>query len=59
MEVTGRREIRRKHLSDDLKKKTDYWELKEEALNRALWRSSFETGDSPVAKRTKNERRNI
>ena len=43
MEVTGRREGRRKHLLDDLTKKTDYWKLKEEAIVRTLWRSRFET----------------
>jgi len=59
MEVTGRRERRRKHLLDDLKKKTDYRKLKEETLDNTLWRTRFETGYSPVVKQTKNERRNI
>jgi hypothetical protein len=59
MEVTGRREGRRKHLLDDLKKNKDYRKLKEEALDRTLWRTGFETGYSPVVKQTKNERRNI
>jgi hypothetical protein len=59
MEVTGRRERRRTHLLDDLKKKKDYWKLKEEALDRTFWRTRFETGYSPVVKQTKNERRNI
>jgi hypothetical protein len=34
--VTGRRERRRK--LDDFKEKKGYWELKEKALNRSLWR---------------------
>ena len=59
MEVTGRRERRRKHLLDVLKKKRDYWKLKEEVLDRNLWRTRFVTGYSPVVKQTKNERRNI
>jgi hypothetical protein len=59
MEVTGRRERRRKHLLGDLKKKITYWKLKEEALDRTLWRIRFETGYSPVVKQAKNELRNI
>jgi hypothetical protein len=59
MEVTGRRKRRRKHLLDDLKKKTDYWKLKEEALDRTLWSTLFETGCSPVVNQTKSERMTI
>jgi hypothetical protein len=36
----GRR--RRKQLLDDLKKTRGYWNLKEEELDRTLWRTSFE-----------------
>jgi hypothetical protein len=34
IEVTVRRERRRKQLQDDLKEKKGYWKLKEEALDR-------------------------
>jgi hypothetical protein len=36
IEMTGKRERRRKQLLDDLKEKISYWQLKEEALNRTL-----------------------
>jgi hypothetical protein len=42
--VTGRRDRRRKQLLDDLKERRRYWELKEETLVRAVWRSRFRTG---------------
>jgi hypothetical protein len=41
LEVTGRRGRRRKHLLDDLKEKRVYWKLKEEALDRYLWKTCF------------------
>jgi hypothetical protein len=41
MEMTGRRGRRRKQLLDDLKEKTRYWKLKEEALDRTVWRTRF------------------
>jgi hypothetical protein len=41
IEMTGRRGRRRKHLLDDLKEKRRYWKLKEEALDRTLWRTRF------------------
>jgi hypothetical protein len=40
-EMTGRRGIRRKQLLDDLKEKRIYWQLKEEAVDRTLWRTRF------------------
>jgi hypothetical protein len=46
-EVTGRRR-RRKQLLDDLKETRGYWKLKEEALDRTMCRSRFETGYGPV-----------
>jgi len=39
--VTRRRGRRRKQLLDDLKEKRGYWKLKEEALDRTLWRTGF------------------
>jgi hypothetical protein len=38
IEMTGRRGRRRKQVLDDLKEKRSYWKLKEEALDRTLWR---------------------
>jgi hypothetical protein len=39
IEVTGRQGMRHKQLLYDLKEKTEYWELKEEALAITLWRT--------------------
>jgi hypothetical protein len=49
---TGRRGRRRKQLLDDLKEKRGYWKLKEEALDRTLWRSRFGRGYGPVVRQT-------
>jgi hypothetical protein len=38
-EMMGRWGRRRKQLLDDLKEKREYWKLKEEALDRTLWRT--------------------
>jgi hypothetical protein len=38
-DLTGRRGKRCKQLLDDLKENRGYWKLKEEALDRALWRT--------------------
>jgi hypothetical protein len=40
-EMMGRRGRRRKQLLDDLMEKKRYWKLKEEALDRTLWRTRF------------------
>jgi hypothetical protein len=47
IEMTGRR---RKQLLDDLKEKRRYWKLKEEALDRTLWRTRFGRGYGPVVR---------
>jgi hypothetical protein len=52
IEMTGRRRRRRKQLLDDLKKKRRYWKLKEEALDRTLWRTHFGRGYGPVVRHT-------
>ena len=44
IEVTGRRERRREQLMDDLTEKRRYWKLKQEALDRTLWRTHFGRG---------------
>ena len=48
IEVTKRRGRRRKKLLDDLKDKRGYCQLKEEALDRTMWRNSFGRGSGPV-----------
>jgi hypothetical protein len=48
IEMTGRRGRRRKQLLDDLKKKRRSWKLKEEALDRNLWRTRFGRGYGPL-----------
>jgi hypothetical protein len=50
--MIGRRGRRRKQLLDDLKEKKIYWKLKEEALDRTLWRTRFERGYGPVVRQT-------
>jgi hypothetical protein len=52
IEMKGRRRRRRKQLLDDLKEKRIYWKLKEEALDRTLWRSCFGRGYGPVVRQT-------
>ena len=50
MEVTRRRERRRKKLLDDLKDKRGYSHLKEETLDRTMWRNRFRGGFGPVVR---------
>jgi hypothetical protein len=50
IEVTGKRGRRRKQLMDDLKEKRGYWKLKEEALDRTLWRTRFGIGYGSVVR---------
>jgi len=46
--VTRRRGRRLKKLLDDLKDRRGYCQLKEEALDRVMWRNRFERGFGPV-----------
>ena len=48
IEETRRRGRRRKKLLDDLKDRIGYCQLKEEALDRTLWRNRFGRGFGPV-----------
>ena len=48
IEVTRRRGRRRKKLLDDLKDRRGCCQLKEEALDRTLWRNRFGRGFGPV-----------
>jgi hypothetical protein len=52
IEVTGRRRRRRKKLLDDLKEKREYSHLKEEALDRTMWRARFGRGFGLVVRQT-------
>ena len=46
--MTRRRGRRRKKLLDDLKDRRGYCQLKEEALDRTVWRNRFGRGFGPV-----------
>ena len=48
MEVTRRQGRRRKKLLDDLKDRRGYCHLKEEAVDRNMWRDRFGRGFGPV-----------
>jgi hypothetical protein len=50
MEVTRRRGRRRKKLLDDLKDRRGYSYLKEEALDRTVWRNRFGRGFGTVVR---------
>jgi hypothetical protein len=50
MEVTRRRGRRRKKLLDDLQDRRGYSHLKEEALDRTMWRNRFGRGFGPVVR---------
>jgi hypothetical protein len=50
MEVTKRRGRRCKKLLDDVKNRRGYCHLKEEALDRTMWRNRFGRGFEPVVR---------
>ena len=50
MEMTRRRGRRRKKLLDDFKDRRGYSHLKEEALDRVIWRNRFGGGFEPVVR---------
>jgi hypothetical protein len=52
IEVTGRQGRRRKKLLDHLKERRGYSHLKEEALDRTVWRARFGRGFGPVVRQT-------
>ena len=52
IEGTGRRGRRRRKLLDDLKESTGYCHLKEETLDRTVWRARFGRGFGPVVRQT-------
>ena len=50
--MTGRRGRRRRKLLDDLKERRGYSHLKEEALDRTMWRARFGRCFEPVVRQT-------
>jgi hypothetical protein len=52
IEVRGRRGRRGRKLLDDLKERRGYSHLKEEALDRTMWRAGFGRGFGPVVRQT-------
>jgi hypothetical protein len=50
--VTGRQGRRRTKLLDDLKERKGYSHLKEEALDRSMWRARFGRGFESVVRQT-------
>jgi len=50
--VTGRPGRRRRKLLDGLKEGRGYSHLKEEALDRTMWRAGFGRGFGPVVRQT-------
>ena len=52
IEETGRQGRRRRKLLDDLKERRGYSHLKEEALDRTIWRARFGRGFGSVVRQT-------
>jgi hypothetical protein len=52
IEVTGRQGRRRRKQLDDLRERRGYSHLKEEALDRTMWRARFGRGFGPVVRET-------
>jgi hypothetical protein len=52
IEVTGRRGSKRSKLLDDVKERRGYSHLKEEALDRTMWKARFGRGLGPVVRQT-------
>ena len=50
--MTRRQGRRRRKLLDDLKERRLYSHLKEEALDRTMWRARFGRGFGPVVRQT-------
>jgi hypothetical protein len=52
IEVTGRQGRRLRKLLNEVKEKRGYSHLKEEALDRSMWRARFGRGFGPVVRQT-------
>jgi hypothetical protein len=50
--VTGRRGRRRRKLPDEVKERRGYSHLKEESLDRTMWRAGFGRSFGPVVRQT-------
>ena len=50
--MAGRRGRRRRKLLDDLEERRGYSHLKEEALDRTMWRTGFGRGFGPAVRQT-------
>ena len=50
--MTGRQGRRRRTLLDNFKERREYFRLKEEALDRSMWRARFGRGFEPVVRQT-------
>jgi ribosomal 50S subunit-associated protein YjgA (DUF615 family) len=50
IDVTGRQGTRRRKLLDDLKERREYSHLKEEALDRNMWRARIGRGFRPIVR---------
>ena len=50
--MTGRRGRKRRKLLDALKERRGYSYMKEEALDRTMWRARFGRGFGPVVRQT-------
>jgi hypothetical protein len=48
IEVTPRQGRRRKEVLDDVKETREYWKLREEAIDRSVWRTRFGKGYEPT-----------
>ena len=55
IQVTGRRGRRRRKLLDDLKERRGYFHLKEEPLDRTMWRARFGRVFGPDVRQTMNK----
>ena len=53
--MTRKRGRRRKKLLDDFKDRRGYCQLKEEALDRTMWRNRFGRGFGPVVRQITND----
>jgi translation elongation factor EF-Tu-like GTPase len=53
MNMTGRQGIRRKQILDDLKETREHSKLKQEVLDRGVWRTSFGRSYGPVLRQTR------
>ena len=52
IEETGRRGRRSRKILDNLKERRGYYHLKEEVLDRTVWRARFGRGFGPVVRQT-------